>query len=63
MEYAHMGYQVINKFVLDKDIIKKEKIYETEEDTSMEEAEYKEIEEPLITTYEITDKNPIYEIK
>lgn len=63
MGYAHMGYQVINKFVLDKDIIKKEKIYETEEDTSMEEAEYKEIEEPLITTYEITDKNPIYEIK
>ena len=65
MEYAHMGYQVINKFVLYKGIIKRKKIYEseTEEDTSMDEVEYKEIKEPLITTYEISDKNPIYEIK
>jgi len=63
MEYAHMGFQVINKFYLSNNVIKKKKIYETEEAESMNDVEYKEIEEPSITTYELTDKNPIYEIK
>jgi hypothetical protein len=63
MEYAHMGYQVINKFYLSNNVIKKEKIFETEEAESMDDVVYKEIEEPSISTYELTDKNPIYEIK
>ena len=63
MNYAHMGFQVINKFYLSNNVIKKKKLYETEEAESMNDVEYKEIEEPSITTYELTDKNPIYEIK
>jgi hypothetical protein len=63
MEYAHMGFQVINKFYLSNNVIKKKKIFETEEAESMNDVEYKEIEEPSITTYELTDRNPIYEIK
>lgn len=63
MNYAHMGFQVINKFYLSNNVIKKKKIFETEEAESMFDVEYKEIEEPSITTYELTDKNPIYEIK
>ena len=63
MEYAHMGFQVINKFYLSNNVIKKKKIFETVEAESMNDVEYKEIEEPSITTYELTDRNPIYEIK
>lgn len=63
MEYAHMGFQVIYKFYLSNNVIKKEKIFETEEAESMNDVVYKEIEEPSITTYELTDKSAIYEIK
>ena len=63
MEYAHMGFQVINKFYLSDNKIKKEKIFETEEAESMNDVEYKEIKEPSIRTFELTDKKPIYEIK
>ena len=60
--YAHMGYQTIHKYYFQNDLIKEEK-YFTLEAESFNEAVYKEITEPMVTTYEITDKTPIYDIK
>lgn len=62
LNYAHMGSQVINKYYLENGVIKEEN-YFTLEAESLQEAVYKDIEEPLVSTYEITDKSPIYEIK
>ena len=62
MNFAHMGAQSIYKYYLENGLIKEENIFTLEAD-SLNEAEYKEISEPEISTYEITDKSPIYEIK
>lgn len=60
--YAHMGSQVIYKYYLQNGKIKEEN-YFTLEAESFNEAVYKEISEPEVTVYEITDKSPIYEIE
>ena len=62
MNFAHMGAQSIYKYYLENGIIKEENIFTLESD-SQNEAEYKEISEPEVSTYGITDKSPIYEIK
>ncbi len=58
-EYAHMGYQEISKFTYSNGKIKAKQIYKNDD----YQADYKEIEEPLVTTYKLTDKNPIYELR
>lgn len=60
--FAHMGSQTIDKFTYKKGVIKKENTF-TLEAESLQEAEYEEVQDPIIDTYEINDKTPIYELK
>jgi predicted amidophosphoribosyltransferase len=60
--YAHMGSQTIDKFTYNKGVIKKVNVF-TLEAESLQEAQYEEVVDPLITTYELKDKSPIYELK
>ena len=62
MNFCHMGSQVIYKYYLEKGLIKEQHIF-TLEAASFDEVEYKDVSEPEVPTFEITDKAPIYEIK
>lgn len=61
---AHMGEQFIDKYYVDNGVVKQKNIFTLEAD-SFEEAtsNYKEVSEPEISTFEITNKSPIYDLK
>ena len=62
IDYAHMGCQYIDKIYLKKGEIKVQNIlsFNMADDDS---TEYKEVSEPGVNTYELTDTSPIYEIE
>ena len=62
LNYGHMGSQEICKYYFEKGLIKEKSIFTLEADSS-DEAKYKDVSEPEVSTFDITDKSPIYELK